>query len=300
MRVDRTMRVSLRDAVAAASMAGPGISSGAMVPGVKVNLFTQLAISGGEFPKEGTGMYESEDPDVIRRAVLVARAIHNWSQAELAAAADVSVSTVSRCESGEQMPTRGTFDRLMAAAGVSPRHQRQLFSWLRKSLAPPGTGICDKLLDGASAELIDTIERLTEVTLSPEEQQSEVDQALALLEKRRREAEELWARLESFPPEERFFLVEKAPEYHRWELCTLLCELNLDASADEAQHQELAALALHVAAQVLEAGKTGKDTPAEIREAALANWDLFVARRREHNPLGWSSAKARAFFGPKE
>jgi len=282
MRVDRTMRVSLRDAIVAAAMAGPGISSGAMVPGVEVNLFTQLAISQGEFPKEGTGMYESEDPAVIRRVVLVARAFHNWSQAELAAAAGVSVSTVSRCEAGEQMPTRVTFDRLMAAADVSPRLQRRLFSWIRKSLAPPA-GICDRLMEAAAAELIGVIEQLTDVALAREEPQRDMDRARALLEKEHREAEELWARLESFPPEERFFLVEEAPEFHRWELCTLLCELSQDASLDDAQHRELSALALHVAAQVQEAGKTGKDTPAGIREAALANWDLFVARRREHN-----------------
>lgn len=249
-------------------------------------------------------MYESEDPDVIRKVVLVARAIHNWSQAELAAAADVAVSTVSRCESGEQVPTRSTFDRLMTAAGVSPRLQRRLFSWIREALEETGTGSGDELMDAISAELIDSIERLTEVTLSRqerrEERQRDMDQARALLAKEHREAEELWARLKAFPPEERFFLVEEAAEYHRWELCTLLCELSLDAPVDDAESRELAALALHVAAQVLEAGKTGRDTPAEIRDVARANWDLFVARRCQDNPMGWTSEKARAFFGPKE
>jgi transcriptional regulator with XRE-family HTH domain len=244
-----------------------------------------------------------EDPAVIRVAAATLRALRDWSQADFAAAAGVAVSTVSRCESGDQVPTRSTFDRLAAAAGVPPRLLERLLSWIREALAtPPGAGSLEEPRDVAAAELADSVARLTEAATSPGDLKSDVDQALALLEKERGRAKELWARLEPFPAEERFFLVEEAPEYHRWELSVLLCELSLEASVGAAESRELAALALHVAAQVLEAGKTGKDVPAEIREVALTNWDLYVARRREHNPLGWSSAKARAllFLDPKK
>lgn len=245
-----------------------------------------------------------EDPAVIRVAVATLRALHGWSPTDFAAAAGVAVSTVSRCESGDQVPTRSTFDRLVAAAGVPPRLLERLFSWIREALATsPGAASMEEPRDAAAAELTAAFARLTEVATSPEDLESEVHSALSLLETRRREAVELWARLEPFPSEERFFLVEEAPEYHRWELSTLLCELSLEMKSDQAETaRELDALALHVVAQVLEAGKTGKVVPAEIREVALANWDVFVARRSQPNPLGWSSAKARAFLflGPEE
>jgi transcriptional regulator with XRE-family HTH domain len=242
-----------------------------------------------------------EDPAVIRVAVATLRALRDWSQTDFAAAAGVAVSTVSRCESGDQVPTRSTFDRLVAAAGVPPRLLERLLSWSREALATsPGAGSMEEPREAAAAELTAAFARLTEVATSPGDLESEVHATLSLLEKRRREAVELWALLEPFPSEERFFLVEEAPEYHRWELSELLCELSLEMMSDQAETaRELSALALHVAAQVLEVGRTGVDTPAEIRTLALANWDVFVARRSQPNPLGWDSEKARAFLGPK-
>ncbi|HEX9941465.1 MAG TPA: helix-turn-helix transcriptional regulator [Thermoanaerobaculia bacterium] len=183
-------------------------------------------------------------------AVAVFRALRGWTQAELAAAARVGASAVSRYESGDQTPTRRTFGRLAAAAGVSPPLVDRLLSWIAEARANihgrPVQMTNTGPADAAAAELTEAVVGLLREALAAEPQRR--DEPASPSEEDFREATEAWRRLEPYTAEDRLFLVEEAPEYHQWALCELVCEQSLKAAADRAERAlELAALAVRIA-----------------------------------------------------
>src|ERR1700730_15041178 len=86
-------------------------------------------------------MSRSEFAAVAQRAVAGLRALRGWSQAEVAVAVGVAESTVSRWESGVQVPSRRTFERLVAAADLPPRLLEDILAWLRESVSAPGGSV---------------------------------------------------------------------------------------------------------------------------------------------------------------
>src|SRR6185295_5869660 len=64
----------------------------------------------------------------------------------------------------------------------------------------------------------------------------------------RQAAGEAWATLRSCDFKERYFLIERAPEFRTWALAERLCSESEAATADDADRSiELAKLAVHVA-----------------------------------------------------
>ncbi len=83
----------------------------------------------------------------LQTAVAMLRALRGWSQAELAQAAGLGASAVSRYESGAQEPSLRTFDRIVTAVGLRPPLVRSLLTWIRRARA--------EVLGGASPDSMD-------------------------------------------------------------------------------------------------------------------------------------------------
>jgi transcriptional regulator with XRE-family HTH domain len=80
-------------------------------------------------------MANGKDPADLRVAVIFLRAVRGWDQRELAAAAGVSASLISRYESGEAPPTPKTFEQIVAAVGVPASTVERLFAVIRSARA---------------------------------------------------------------------------------------------------------------------------------------------------------------------
>lgn len=87
------------------------------------------------------------DKEDLRTAIAMLRALRGWNQAELALAAGLGASAVSRYESGAQEPSLKTFDRIVTAVGVRPPLVRSLMTWIRKARA--------EVLEGAFSDSMD-------------------------------------------------------------------------------------------------------------------------------------------------
>lgn len=83
-------------------------------------------------------MTERKTPAELRVAIVFLRAVRGWDQAELAAAAGVSKSSIYRYESGEASPSPRTFRRIVEAVGVPPATMERLFAVIRSARATTG------------------------------------------------------------------------------------------------------------------------------------------------------------------
>jgi transcriptional regulator with XRE-family HTH domain len=63
-------------------------------------------------------MDEQPSPQDLRLLVRILRGLRDWSQEDLALAADLDSSSISRYESGRMVPPPRTIERLAKAAGV--------------------------------------------------------------------------------------------------------------------------------------------------------------------------------------
>jgi transcriptional regulator with XRE-family HTH domain len=203
--------------------------------------------------KESSRAEKKADKDALRLAVTMLRAFRGWSQSELAAAAGLGASAVSRYESGAQEPSRRTFDRIVAAVGVRPLLVRSLLTWIRKARAEVMGGefpnSLDDMIESSTLELAESFSAM-------------LRRAAADLEASRKSAqpdppaEELWANLKDVPVEDRRFLIEEARELQSWQFCTFLCDKSLEAAGNRnaAEALELARLAVRAAEMSWEQG----------------------------------------------
>ncbi len=99
------------------------------------------------FPEKMSDAIDRADKEDLRIAVAMLRALRGWSQAELARAAGLGASAVSRYESGAQEPSLRTFDRIVTAVGLRPPLVRSLLAWIRRARV--------QVLGGASPESLD-------------------------------------------------------------------------------------------------------------------------------------------------
>lgn len=197
-------------------------------------------------------MSRSEYAAIVGRAVAGLRELRGWSQAEFAAAAGVAESTVSRCESGAQVPLRKTFELLVAAAAPPPKLLEDILAWLLESVTA-SNGVVAKPSSSApaTAQLAAAVTRLEEVARPSGSTKREAQPLFTPSEEGRRDALDLWSLLDPLCSEEQLFLVAEAPEYQRWELCEMLCELSLKAAGDQAERaHKLASLAFHISEHI--------------------------------------------------
>ena len=110
------------------------------------------------------------DKEDIRIAVAMLRALRGWNQAELAQAAGLGASAVSRYESGAQEPSLRTFDRIVTAVGLRPPLVRSLLTWIRKARAEVLGGASpdslDDLIESSALELAEAISAMVRSALA--------------------------------------------------------------------------------------------------------------------------------------
>jgi transcriptional regulator with XRE-family HTH domain len=115
-------------------------------------------------------MAERYDPADLRVAVIFLRAIRGWDQAELAAAAGVPPSSISRCESGKSNLSPKSFERIVSAAGVPASTTERLFRVIRSARAAvAGAAATDLEIDSPEAIAAEICDELFEVVRSAAE-----------------------------------------------------------------------------------------------------------------------------------
>lgn len=65
-------------------------------------------------------MTERGSPEDLKTAIFLLRSLKGWSRARLAGALGMSVSTISRYETGEIVPSERVWDQIVVVLGVPP------------------------------------------------------------------------------------------------------------------------------------------------------------------------------------
>jgi len=171
-----------------------------------------------------------------------------YEKQKLAQEAGFTPSQVSMWELGERPLSGEALERTAEATGFPLYLLDPLVRGLRSFLAasegrsqPAGA-----LADNMSAEMViflqDCIDAILPADVSSSGQVPSPDD--------RKEAADLWARLERWDPVLRRVLVEDAEEYQSWALCERVAVESLKAGEDPRQALELAELALQIARRV--------------------------------------------------
>jgi transcriptional regulator with XRE-family HTH domain len=211
-------------------------------------------------PREKIRMPRRDNPEDLKFVVVFLRMLRGWTQTELAEAAGLSASAISRYEIGDIVPGREALEEIAMAVGLPLRMLDRVFLWVgaARSAVASATdpGDPDRLADAVAGELAaglsDLLDTVTSMMLTslPDLDSGPWRRAAAAPPQAddREEAPELWEALQRHEPSTRRFLVEDSRRFQKWALCELLCAESVRAacgSADEAL--ELAELALRVA-----------------------------------------------------
>lgn len=190
-------------------------------------------------------MAKRGDPNVLRLVVSFLRNHLNMTQDQFGDACGIAQSEVSLYENGHVAPSEKTLRRMAKAARIDWSlvvHLRRFYSSLldanaRRSVVPTVGDLDRTSLEPVLLAVTPYLIQLR--TLGPDRPSSEEE---------RREAEEIWTRLEKHPVRFRRRLIELSPRSGSWALAVQACEASLkglDGPADEAL--ELAELALSIA-----------------------------------------------------
>jgi transcriptional regulator with XRE-family HTH domain len=188
--------------------------------------------------------------DVPRLLVVFLRFRARMTQVEFAKACAVQQGDISRYESGQKAPSEEVLGRMAAAAGIAwplVIHLRRFFGtiltatdlWreIESGTTPLDRAVLEAVLVAVSGEMIE----------------AEIDAAaFQPPEEARREAEEIWTRLERLPAPRRQRLVGLSLLAGRnWALMVRICEASARAAAhDPGEALDLAELALSIAERV--------------------------------------------------
>ncbi len=190
-------------------------------------------------------------PGEMGLAVWFLRAVHLWTQRELAEASGVNQAMISLYETGREAPSRATLARLADGAGFPLPFLDRLLPVFRAALAAAGLLPPAAPPDDGAGVAAEVARAVWEVVLV-----AQADLALTVdpaaspppAAAERAAAPARWARLAAFAPGEQRFLVENAAEYRSWAVCELLCDQSVEAAPkDAARALALAELALFVA-----------------------------------------------------
>ena len=223
------------------------------------------------------------DPRVTRLVVKALRSMTTLTQQEFGEESQLSQSDVSRFESGLDVPSEEELKRMGKTAAFewpAVVHLLRVFTVLRSA--------ADRLIQ-AGKQLEGTV--LDSVLLATAPYLLEEDAATPqepTLEEARREAAEIWAALETFPPLRRRELIEMGPPKAR--TCALVarvCDASVKAAAHlPAEALELADFACFLAERV-EEGQGRRSRALGYAHAVRAN------ARRVANEFGAADATFR-------
>jgi len=191
-----------------------------------------------------------------RIAIVILRTLRGWDQVDLAEAADLSPSSISRYEGGDTIPSLRTFERIVAAVGLPVHLVDRLFAWIRSARAAMAgsTEDTEEVIDALCGEFSEGIShafRSAAVLIlagQPGIGSGPWGRQFSLSPEDRRRAPVLWEVMKRREPPDRRKLVEDAQEYRSWALCELVCAGSIKAAADDAGRAvELAELAVLIA-----------------------------------------------------
>lgn len=174
------------------------------------------------------GNGSGDDPEDVRTAIRLLRALRNWDQKQLAAAMRVDRSRVSLWERGSAPIREGDVRRLSEAAGLPPALFPSLVQVARLyrpffSDAAADATLVRSTFDAAAriGAMVGAAVQLaaSELILAWEAEMDAAEQLRPEIP-----AEELWRRLSRVPPRHWCLLVEEGEEYQSRPLLRRLCE----------------------------------------------------------------------------
>ncbi len=177
--------------------------------------------------------------------LLFLRRGQGWSQARLAAAAEMSPSLLNEYEQGKKTLTRG---RLLHLAGLMNQGAVVIDANLERlqanrAEAGAGSGPFAEHRRGEEAAI-----RLGRLAVEFGRGVIMVLSVEGMARQAREEARNLWARLEAWEPDQRLPLVEESTEFRSWALCELVAAKSIEAApSSPSEALELASLALRIA-----------------------------------------------------
>lgn len=227
-------------------------------------------------------MAKRGDPAVLRQLVIFLRSHAQMTQGEFGKASRVAQPDVSLYENGRAAPSEAVLRRMAKAARLDWSlvvHVRQFYSSLLTAAARQSAVPAASDLDGTSLEPV--LLAVTPYLLQLRTQEP----ARPSPEEERREAEQIWTRLEKHPVPFRRRLIELSPRSGSWALAVRACEASLKGSADEML--ELAELALSIAERV-----PGEESWRSRLKGYC--WAHVAKARRDANLPGADEASAQA------
>jgi transcriptional regulator with XRE-family HTH domain len=194
-------------------------------------------------------MTEPDEASVLRLVVVFLRFYADMTQAEFGKASRVDQSDISKYEKGTKLPPEESLRRMATAAGLDWSlliHLRRAYEAVLSASALRNVATDVQLPDPALLEpvlLAVTPYLLGNQRMEPPRQSPEEE---------RREAEEIWTALESFPISRRRRLIEQAPRSSRsFALAVKVCLASLRAAPNDAREAlDLADLALSITGRV--------------------------------------------------
>ncbi len=184
-------------------------------------------------------------------ALAAVRILQGKSRPEVERDARLKPGTLSTYEEGRTTPQPATLERIAAALGVSIPVLIALGDLLAAFHGLLGgawiAGVIRSAIRLARAVHAALSARVEAIPVAPP--------CVSLLpaEEERRQAAELWQRLEAYTADQRRAIYQESPRFQRWGLVEILCQKSLDAARDSAQRSlELAEEALFLARLVPE------------------------------------------------
>lgn len=171
---------------------------------------------------------------------------------DLAVLAEMGAKLISNYQSCLKPLKRARLDLLAAAMGYVPEEVDDAISWVRAKR----TGLAARrgVVESAGGHwqpADQTIEHLGQAVQRFARQIFDVILREGSAVVARQQAQQLWAKLRRYNPEERRLLAEQRVDLRNWALCELLCQESLDVTGDDAAAAlNLARLALTIAERV--------------------------------------------------
>ena len=193
---------------------------------------------------------EREERWIAGTKILLLRRLRRWSQTELARAAGLDQSQVSRYEAGLELPREQTLTRLAEGADVDSAILDLMDSVLRTLWrvgegTPPAPSLD---VGGDLGELVAAVSGILDRTAAAVRTELVSSLPRDLSES---EVETHWERLKQYGPQMRRLLIQGAEAYRDWQLCVRVCTESENAAAhDPCEAIELAELAILIAEHV--------------------------------------------------
>ena len=189
-------------------------------------------------------MEERLDPEEVRLLVKLLRSARGWTPEQMAAAARMHPSSITRYEAGTPTPRPRRLRQLIDAAAIPmPYVQHVLVPVVRVLRAFRGGSLSESFLEdlGAAVEELGTelsaaaLVEITTFLAELQDPEEEWERTGPPREEDRLRAADLWSHLESCASDEdRLFLVETCPEYQTWALAERLCHESTNSAAGDA------------------------------------------------------------------